>query len=429
MSTPVPGETVPTSSPTQPDAAHQPGLSPARRHLAGLFFMLGITFSAGLARIPTIKELLDITEAQLGLLFITGSIGGLVAITVVGVLIVRFGGRRVFDISSFLMGSGVITMGVGAGIGSVPVFAAGLFGQGIAFALGNVPQNLAAAAVERRLKRTIIPQFHAAYSIGAVAGAGLGSICSALQVSVLHQYLATAAVIVAWRLYSTPKLIMDADPTPRIASTRRGLARLRPSARAGGGSMSVWREPLTLLLGVLIISAPFSEGAANDWLPLAIVQGFDRPESIGALVLSIFLLAMTIVRLAGSRLIDRLGGTRVLQLSAISSVIGVLLLVYAPNFPLAICGVVAWGAGAALVYPIGIAAASRDPLRAAGRVSVVSAFGSMASLVAPPVIGAAAHAHGARTGIVIVAGVVLLSLVLSPVVDKMNARSEDRLEK
>ncbi|MDF2807021.1 MAG: hypothetical protein K0S43_1967, partial [Cellulosimicrobium sp.] len=63
--------------------------------------------------------------------------------------------------------------------------------------------------------------------------------------------------------------------------------------------------------------------------------------------------------------------------------------------------------------PVGIAAASDEPLRAAGRVSVVSAFASMASLAAPPLLGLAAEAMGARHALVLIVAAMVLSVLLA----------------
>ena len=113
---------------------------------------------------------------------------------------------------------------------------------------------------------------------------------------------------------------------------------------------------------------------------------------------------MTVVRVLGTRLIDRHGRVAVLRVSGLVSLSGLLLFGLGPNLVLAGIGVAAWGLGAALAVPIGLAAASDDPLRAAGRVSVVSAFASMAHLAAPPLLGVAAETIGARHALLLITG-------------------------
>jgi MFS family permease len=191
------------------------------------------------------------------------------------------------------------------------------------------------------------------------------------------------------------------------------VSRARRGARRIGSALGAWREPRTLLVGVVVLAAAFSEGAANNWLSLAVVDGFTTSESVGGAVLGLFVASMTAVRLLGTRLLDRFGRVAVLRASGATSTVGLLTFGFAPSLPLAGVGVVLWGLGAALAVPVGIAAASDDPTRAAGRVAVVSAFASMASLVAPPVLGLAAEHVGARHALVLIVAAMLTSVAVS----------------
>ena len=62
---------------------------------------------------------------------------------------------------------GLLVAGVGAGpLGVVPVCAVGLFAFGIGSGVWDVAMNVEGAEVERGLGRSIMPRFHAAWSIG-----------------------------------------------------------------------------------------------------------------------------------------------------------------------------------------------------------------------------------------------------------------------
>jgi cyanate permease len=66
---------------------------------------------------------------------------------------------------------------------------------------------------------------------------------------------------------------------------------------------------------------------------------------------------------------------------------GLLLFVFAPGPVPALFGVLLWGAGTSLGFPVGMSAASDDPARAAARVSVVASIAYCAFLAGPPLIG------------------------------------------
>ncbi|UJP41850.1 MFS transporter [Cellulomonas palmilytica] len=392
-----------------------PVVARARLHLLGLFALLGIVFSSWLARLPTVRTELDLSTSALGGVLLVGSVGALVTVTFAGIVVQRWGSRAAILASTVLLAVAYVLMGVGPGAGSVVLLSVGVFLNGMSIALGNVPLNVESARVERAMGRTVIPQFHAAFSIGAVAGSGLGALASRQGVPLPVQFTAVAAVAVAWRLASLRGVVLppDADGQPRTLVPVPAQAVPAARRRRIGTALDAWREPRTLLVGVVIMAAALSEGAANDWLSIAVVDGFGRTEAVGGVVLALYVAAMTLVRLAGTRLIDRYGRVAVLRGSGVVSVVGLLLFGFAPSFSLASVGVVLWGFGAALAVPIGIAAASDDPLRAAGRVAVVSSFSSVASIAAPPLLGLAAESMGARQALALIAVAMVASVCLA----------------
>ena len=241
-------------------------------------------------------------------------------------------------------------------------------------------------------------------------------------------FTAVAAIAVVWRFASLRGVVLEHGPfdAPLVVEPAPGAhgpsphgapakdvptadAPTRPRRRMGS-ALDAWREPRTLLIGVVVMAAAFSEGSANDWLSIAVVDGFGRTEAVGGVVLALYVAAMTAVRLVGTRLIDRYGRVLVLRVSGVVSILGLLVFGLAPSFELASLGVVAWGFGAALAVPIGIAAASDDPVRAAGRVAVISSFSSVASIAAPPLLGLAAQSMGARHALVLIAFAMVASV-------------------
>ncbi|GEK22110.1 MFS transporter [Cellulomonas xylanilytica] len=404
-----------------------PAVSRARWLLMGLFALAGIAFSSWLARIPAVRDLLDLSTSELGLLLLVGSVGALLTVTVSGVVVQRFGSRAGIVASTVVLAVALVLMGVGPTVGSVALLAVGIFLNGVAVALGNVPINVESARIERAMGRTVIPQFHAAFSIGAVAGSALGATASHLGIPVAVQFTAVAALAVVWRLASLRGLVLPDTPGDRPRTPRRAsvgtptVGRRRRVATA----LDSWREPRTLLIGVVVMAAALSEGSANDWLSLAVVDGFGRSEAVGGAMLGVFVGAMTLVRLLGTRLLDRFGRVDVLRVSGVVSVVGLLLFGFAPTFALAGAGIVLWGFGAALAVPVGIAAASDDPLRAAGRVAVVSSFASVASIAAPPLLGIAAASTGARHALALIAVAMVASVLLAHQVAPESPSIED----
>jgi MFS family permease len=102
---------------------------------------------------------------------------------------------------------------------------------------------------------------------------------------------------------------------------------------------------------------------------------------------SLFVTAMTAGRLVGPPALDRFGRAPVLWATTAAAFVGVLLVVYGTWPPVVVAGIVLWGVGASLGFPVGMSAAADDPVRAAARVSVVSTIGYSAFLAGPPFLG------------------------------------------
>ena len=52
--------------------------------------------------------------------------------------------------------------------------------------------------------------------------------------------------------------------------------------------LQAWREPRTLLVGLLVLAFAFTEGSANDWIAVALVDGYGSSETVGAVAFGFF---------------------------------------------------------------------------------------------------------------------------------------------
>ncbi len=392
--------------------------SRARWLLVSIYLLFGVMTASWLARLPTVRDLLRLSTGELGVLLLVGSLGSLAAVTVSGLVVQRLGNRTTLLVASGVLVVGYTLMGVGPAVRSGMLLAVGILLNGVAVSLANVTFNVESARIERAMGRTVIPNFHAAFSLGAMAGAGLSALASRAGVPLVVQMPAVVAVAVGCRLAALPGALL-----PRTDDEVVVPAAGAPGRRGFATALDPWRERRTLLIGVVVLAASLSEGSANTWLSLAVVDGFHTVEASGGLMLGVFVGAMTAVRALGTRLIDRFGRVAVLRASGLTSLAGLLTFGLAPALPVAAAGVAAWGLGAALAVPIGIAAASDDPRRAAGRVAAVSVFSSVASIAAPPLLGLAAESMGTRHALLLVTAAMVASVSVAGQVRRSTAAS------
>lgn len=400
-----PGRSVAPSAPPAP-----PAVLRARRGLLGLYLLLGMTMSSWLARLPTVRAELGLSTGELGTILLLGAVGSLVTLLGAGAVAVRWGSVNTLVAAAAVFSVANLLLGLGPAVGSVVVLTVGVVLLSTSFALGNVPMNLETVAIERAMKRTIVPQFHAAFSVGSVLGSGVGAAAAWGQVPLIVQFGVISVVSLVWRLRAIPRSVLAvAEPRPTVQADRatgsgRAPAGPAPVSRrtALRNALGAWRERRTIVIGVVVMAAALSEGSANNWLAIGVVDGFARTEAVAALVFGVFVASMTVARLVGTAVLDRYGRVAVLSASGLIGLVGVAVFGLGPNLPLAVIGVVCWGLGTGLIVPIGIAAVSADPMKAAGRVAVVSAFASGASLAAPPLIGVVAEHVGVRNALLFV---------------------------
>ena len=125
---------------------------------------------------------------------------------------------------------------------------------------------------------------------------------------------------------------------------------------------------------------------------------------------------MTAGRWFGTALLDRYGRVPVVRASAMVATVGVLLFAFGPGARIAFVGVLLWGGGTALGFPVGIGPAADDPRRSAVRVSVVASIGYCAFLSGPPLIGFLAQRDSVRHTLVVVAVLLAVAVVLAGIV-------------
>jgi MFS family permease len=383
-----------------------------------IFGLNGLVFASWAARIPAASGTLGLGSGQMGSLLLVGAIGSVLSLPVAGIISARFGTANTVRIGGTAAAVAASAVALGLVMVSVPVVAVGLFLFGCGIALWDVGQNIEGADVERRVGRTIMPRFHAAFSGGAFVGALLGAALSALEVSLSAHLVAVAVLSLAVSLW-VPRSFLPEEKHPEAAHGAQ--------PGTGGRGFGAWGEPRTLLIGLVVLGAALTEGAANDWVAKASVDGLGTTESTGAIMFAVFVAAMTALRFVGGGLIDRFGRVRVLQASLGSSLVGLVLFVAAPNVPLAAVGAVLWGAGAALGFPMGMSAAADEPERAAARVSVVSTIGYTAFLAGPPFIGFLGDVVGLRNALLAVGIAVLASFLVAPAARERSAETREPL--
>ncbi|MHA6629956.1 MFS transporter [Pseudonocardia sichuanensis] len=370
----------------------------ARTAVSVAFIAAGFAFSSFIARTPALRDALGLSTAQLGLLLLCASGGSVAGLPLSGPLVHRLGPARAVLAGALSLTFGLALLAVGMSVGQVLIAALGLVFTGLGTGVWDVAMNVEGADVERRLGRSLMPRLHAGFSLGTVAGAAIAAVCAAVGVSLPMQLV---GVVVALPIVVT-LAVRRFLPVPEAEAGETS---------SGSGVLAAWREPRTLAVGLLVLAFAFTEGSANDWAAIAMVDGYGESETLGAITFGFFVAAMTIGRMFGGAALERYGRVPVLRATAVIALAGLLLVLLGGSTPVALGGALLWGVGASLGFPVGMSAAADDPARAAARVSVVSSIGYTAFIAGPPLIGLLGEHVGILNALFVVLGALLLGLL------------------
>ena len=390
----------------------RPRLDRAKVAVGFTFAMNGLAYAGWLARAPAARNDLDLSAAGFGLLLLCLSVAAIATIPLAGPLVQRVGPARAVFLGSASVVLGLLALATGTAIGSVLLAGFGLVLAGMGNSTWDVAMNVEGADVERRLGRTVMPRFHAGFSLGTVVGAGFSASLAALGVSLAAQLYLTAVATAAVMVVMVRRFL---PYTALPAAERRSISALQ-----------AWKNPRTLLIGLIMLGFGFTEGAANNWFAISLVDGYHASETVGAIGFGTFVTAMTLSRMFGGVAIERWGRVIVLRLTAASAAVGLLLVAVDVGVPLALLGAILWGAGASLGFPIGMSSAADDPVRAAVNVSVAGAIGYGAFIAGPPLIGILAQHFGVLRAILCVFGAIAIGLFASGAARPLPAEAPAR---
>ena len=377
-----------------------------RNALFVVFTINGLGFSTWLARVPAIRDGLDISTGEVAALLFTGALGAVSGLVFSSHIIAWIGQRNTILFFGLLGLVGLAGIGVGsAWVSSYVLTVIAIIMAGAGNGIADVAMNVEGAAVEKAVNRNIMPWFHAFWSLGTVAGAGLSAVMSFLGIGIAPHTIAMALVL-APVLWFVSRVITD----DRGAASSEGLEQRSTLAER----LRVWKEPRTLAIGIIALGMAFAEGSANDWLALAIVDGRDQTNAIGALWFGFFTLGMMAGRIGGVYLLDKFGRVPVLQWSAAMAIAGLALVILVEQPILSALGALMWGLGSSLGFPVGMSAAADNPQGSAARVSAVATVAYGAFLIGPPLIGGLGESFGILAALWVVVGVIILAFFAAP---------------
>jgi MFS family permease len=344
----------------------------ARTANTAIFFMTGAVYAAWATRIPAIKERLGLSASELGLAILGLEGGAVLGLSAGALLVARAGSPASLRLGFILYPTALVGVALAPGLTAL---AAALGAMAAASSVVDVAMNAQGVELERRHGRPLLSSMHAGHPFGLVAGGVAGAAAATAGVSVLAHFGVAAALGVAVGVGATRWLVRE-QPQPR---GRAFASRPRP----------------LMLLGLVAFCAFLLDGAATNWSAVHLRDERGAGPGLAAAAFTAFALALALGRLAGDRMVARLGRARVVQAGGAVAALGSALAISAPANGLALAGWALFGLGLAPIAPtvLGAAPAAGDA-PAAVAIATVSTIGYLGSFTGPALIGGLAELGG-----------------------------------
>ncbi|WP_144792861.1 MFS transporter [Kocuria palustris] len=449
---------MPSSAPS-PSGSPGPALGPQRLRrgrlgAALLFLVNGAVFANLLPRLPEIKDAFELSNTAYGFVVIAFPLGSLLAGTAPAPIIRRWGSGRTAVLGSIAIAVMIMLAGISGGLGGGPAvllaYVVPLMLAGMLDAVTDTAQNAQALDVQRGMGRSILNSMHALWSLGSVIGGLMGTAALALQVPLAGHLAASGllfslvAVFAGTRVLSAGEAAAarqvaadgptagapSADPAldlpgqaeqdaPGVAaaagqdaavgadmpSQPRDASAGRSSAAAGSSGGRPVRAALAslLLISLVAITGVMIEDLGQNWSALYLRQVLEATATMAGLGLVALMTAQFLGRLAGDRLVDRLGHVLMARLGAFVIALGIGLVVTAPAPVVAVAGFFLAGFGSATLVPSAYHAADLVPgLKPGTGLAVVSWLMRGAFLTLSPFVGAVSDVVGLRLALLVV---------------------------
>lgn len=356
-----------------------------------IFFVAGLGMASWAPLIPFVKNRVNADDATLGLLLFCIAAGAMLMMPFTSRLIARFSYRFIILCCCVALALILPLLLIGTSLSALALL---LLCFGAANGILDVTMNAQAIVVEQASGEAKMSGFHGFYSLGSITGAGGVSVLLGADLPPVLAAALVAGGVLLLALIAFPQLLRKRH-TPRAQQQ---------------GVLQALCHRVVLIVAILCFFIFLIEGAMLDWS--AIFMAAERGMALhhAGFGFAIYSIAVAIGRLFGDRIINRVGGTRVLIGGGVLAAGALSVLLVSTSVPLALGAIFFIGLGLANIIPLLFTTAGNQPdLSADVAIPAVTLVGYSGLLAGPALIGFSAHWVGLST--TFVAGVFILLAV------------------
>lgn len=363
------------------------------------FFIQGFSFASWASRIPDIKNKLNLSDGALGGVLLGLPLGQLTAMVVSGYLVTRYGSKRILSVAALLYPAILLLL---ASVTASWQLLAGLFVFGVCGNLCNISINTQGVGVERLYGRSIMASFHGLWSLAGFAGGLISTFMVANQVSPFTHFCVVYIIAFLLAVFAR-QIILPRDGYK--VSPEKTKVFIRP-------------DRYIVILGFIAFACMVCEGTMFDWSGVYFENVVHAPQSLTRLGYVAFMCTMAGGRFAADRIVTKYGVERILKMSGLIILTGLMLAVIFPGIVMATIGFLLVGIGVSSVVPMVFSLAGKSKtIPPSVALASVSSIGFLGFLMGPPLIGFIAQASSLRWSFAVIA---LLGLGTTLLAGKIN---------
>ncbi|MCX4818511.1 MFS transporter [Streptomyces sp. NBC_01142] len=360
-----------------------------RASLALSFFAQGVAFALLVTRIPAIQDRYGISDGLLPVFLAAVPILAGVASVVTERLVRSVAPSVVLRWAQPMVLLGLLGVGAGSQVWHVAV-ALGVFG--LAVGALDASMNMLGVSLQRAYGRSIMLGFHAAYSLGGIAGASLAWAGAHWDLSLLVSYGPVVVVLLPAALVGS-RWYVDGERERESA----GAA----GAHSGGGAFTV-----LLPLCLVMTFAYIGDSTVSNWSAKYLQDVVGSSEELATVPYNAYMVTTLLGRAVGDLGVRRFGAVAVVRCGAVLAAAGFAVVAVAPGAWVGILGFTVLGLGLCVIVPQTFAAAGRlSPEASDAAVARLNVFNYVGFLIGSPLVGALGDAWSYR-------GAMLVPMVL-----------------
>ena len=371
--------------------------SRARIAITTAFIINGTVIGALYARIPDIKEQLDVSNSALGIALLCLPLGLLFGLGFSGKQSAKRGSAPVTYYSTYALAIALLIVGP---VINYYTFCLTFVLFGACLATQDVAMNSHAIVLEHEADKRYMSTFHATFSMGALGGGILGGFFAQQKTTIMWQ-CAFIAMLIFLANFFVRNMFLSADLDQHAVE----------------GKKKIKRPKIFIIVGLLGTCAAIGEGSAGDWGAILARDTFNATPFISTLPYICFSAAMVIGRLFGDRLATKYGPMNLIIGGGSIAGIGLGGGLLVGGIGGVVFGWFAAGIGLSIVVPMLFTQAGEiAKTRFEGQfapsegVAIVSGIAYFGFLVGPPILGFLGDAIGLRWALMVPA---ILALIMA----------------